>query len=108
MRLWWLATVTRGISSPSMLTLGPLTTASRRSIPWTRVELNTFNQILDETPTVETVTAETALQRDADHVFCFVSLVKSTPAKRWSQSYSFGSRAPEGEAAASLSSEAMA
>merc|ERR1711884_119327 len=70
MQLWWLATVTRGTcSSPSSLTLGPLTTASRRSIPWTRVELNTFNQILDETPTVETVTADTALQRDADLVF---------------------------------------
>merc|ERR1712117_687799 len=106
MQLWGLATVTRGTaSSPSIVILGPLTTASRRSIPWTRVELNTFNQILDETPTVDTVTADTALQRDADHVFCFVSLVKSTPAKRWSQSYSFGSRPAEG--AASLS-EAMA
>ena len=31
--------------------------------------LITFNQILDETPTVETVTADTALQRDADLVF---------------------------------------
>ena len=30
---------------------------------------STFNQILDETPTVETVTADTALQRDADLVF---------------------------------------
>ena len=46
--------------------LGPLTAVSRRSSPCTRVELKTFNQILEETPTVETVTADTALQRDAD------------------------------------------
>ena len=43
---------------------------------------------------------------DPYHVVCLVSLVKSTPAKRWSQSYSFGSRTAAGEEA-SLS-EAMA